>query len=74
MFIIYFDLKWYDYYSLRTLSIPSSRKFTKDTPLNQIPVFLRGGTIVPRRQRLRRSASLMLKDPITLVVALDENV
>jgi alpha 1,3-glucosidase len=45
-----------------------------DTNLNVIPAFLRGGRIIPRRQRLRRSASLMVLDPITLIVALDEKV
>jgi alpha 1,3-glucosidase len=44
------------------------------TPLESIPVFLRGGVIIPRRQRIRRSATLMQKDPFTLLVALDSNV
>ena len=40
-------------------------------PLDYIPVFQRGGSIVPRQQRVRRSSALMLHDPYTLVVALD---
>lgn len=39
----------------------------------QIPVFQRGGSIVPTKQRIRRSSILMRKDPYTLYVALNEN-
>ncbi|KAG2529694.1 hypothetical protein BBO99_00002239 [Phytophthora kernoviae] len=42
-------------------------------PLDAIPVFQRGGTIMPRKQRVRRSSELMRDDPLTLVIALDEN-
>uniref|UniRef100_A0A7S0UX36 Glucosidase II subunit alpha n=1 Tax=Polytomella parva TaxID=51329 RepID=A0A7S0UX36_9CHLO len=35
------------------------------------PVFYRGGFIVPRRERARRSTTSMVQDPYTLVVALD---
>lgn len=48
-------------------------KFTADAPVYRIPVFQRGGSIVPKRERARRSSSLMARDPYTLVVALDEN-
>jgi len=41
------------------------------TPIHKTPVFQRGGTIVPKRLRPRRSAALMRHDPYTLVVALD---
>ncbi|KAG7381912.1 hypothetical protein PHYBOEH_010680, partial [Phytophthora boehmeriae] len=43
-------------------------------PLDVIPVFQRGGSIMPRKQRVRRSSELMRDDPLTLVVALDENL
>ncbi|TDH70954.1 hypothetical protein CCR75_005289 [Bremia lactucae] len=42
-------------------------------PLDVIPVFHRGGTILPRKQRVRRSSALMHSDPLTLVVALDQH-
>ncbi|KAF1773647.1 Glycoside hydrolase family 31, N-terminal domain [Phytophthora cactorum] len=42
-------------------------------PLDAIPVFHRGGTILPRKQRVRRSSELMRDDPLTLVVALDQH-
>ena len=37
----------------------------------QIPVYQRGGTIIPRKERGRRASSLMRDDPYTLVVALN---
>ena len=37
------------------------------------PVFQRGGTIIPTLQRVRRSTKIMMNDPYTLIVALDEN-
>jgi len=40
------------------------------TPLQHIPVFQRGGSIIARRERARRSSTLMAHDPYTLVVAL----
>ena len=36
-------------------------------PTRQVPVYQRGGTIVPKRERIRRSAALMHQDPVTLV-------
>ncbi|KAF8064543.1 PSL5 [Scenedesmus sp. PABB004] len=39
--------------------------------MESIPVFYRGGHIVPRRERPRRSTATMGSDPFTLVVALD---
>lgn len=37
----------------------------------QIPVYQRGGSIIPRKDRVRRASSLMREDPYTLVVALN---
>ncbi len=39
--------------------------------LDAIPVFYRGGAIVPRRERPRRSTQTQARDPFTLVVACD---
>jgi alpha 1,3-glucosidase len=46
---------------------------TLDTPLDRLPILQRGGTIVPKRERARRSSAAMENDPFTLVVAVDEN-
>lgn len=42
-------------------------------PVNsyKIPVFQRGGAIIPKRERVRRASTLMKNDPFTLVVCLD---
>jgi alpha 1,3-glucosidase len=47
---------------------------TVSTPLSHQPVFLRGGSVVVRRDRPRRSSASMEKDPFTIVVALDQTV
>lgn len=39
-----------------------------------MPVFQRGGTIVPRKDRPRRSSVLTHNDPYTLVIALNSEV
>ena len=36
-------------------------------------MYQRGGTIVPKRERVRRSAALMHQDPVSLVVAPDRD-
>lgn len=50
-----------------------SGSFYVDAPMNHIPVYQRGGTIVPTWQRVRRSSKLMIEDPYTLFVAVDSN-
>ncbi|CAK5049963.1 unnamed protein product [Aphanomyces euteiches] len=45
--------------------------YTVAAPIDFIPVFQRGGSVIPQRWRVRRSSSLMRKDPYTLVMALD---
>ena len=44
-----------------------------DTPLDKVPVYQRGGTIIPVRERARRSSKLMRNDPITLYIAAQLN-
>jgi len=41
------------------------------TPAERIPVFQRAGSIISKRERIRRSSALMVNDPYTLVIALD---
>jgi len=65
------DTLWYDLQSDAKHSGQSSVNVL--TPLQHIPVFQRGGSIVARRERARRSSPLMAHDPYTLVVALDSN-
>ncbi|CAJ0962009.1 unnamed protein product, partial [Mesorhabditis belari] len=64
------DTLWYDWES--GVERPAGLNHV-DAPLQKIPVFQRGGTIVPTWQRIRRAASLMKEDPLTLIIALDKN-
>eukprot|EP01125_Pyxidicula_operculata_P013284 TRINITY_DN4392_c0_g2_i1.p1 TRINITY_DN4392_c0_g2~~TRINITY_DN4392_c0_g2_i1.p1 ORF type:complete len:954 (-),score=179.46 TRINITY_DN4392_c0_g2_i1:35-2896(-) len=59
---------WYDTDTLQSYS----GKVTIDTPLDKIPVFQRGGSIIPRKTRIRRSSAQMKNDPFTLIIALDK--
>jgi alpha 1,3-glucosidase len=47
---------------------------TVPAELDQLPLLVRGGSIVPTRDRPRRASSLMHRDPFTLRVALDESL
>ncbi|GFR40498.1 hypothetical protein Agub_g1066 [Astrephomene gubernaculifera] len=65
--------RWYD--AATGALVPPAAK-TKShrvqVTLDAIPVYYRGGHIVPRRERPRRSTAAQAADPLTLVVALDE--
>jgi alpha 1,3-glucosidase len=41
--------------------------------LNKIPMFYRGGFIIPVRERIRRASILSAEDPYTLIVALNSS-
>ena len=60
---------WYDVDDHRKIE----RVGVESVSVNQhkIPVYQRGGTIIPKKERIRRSAVLMHDDPYTLVVAVD---
>ena len=66
---------WYDAESLEIM--PTEKRpdhvqaLEVDSPIDKIPVFQRGGSIITRKLRLRRSTMLMKTDPYTLYVALD---
>ncbi|CAA7034893.1 unnamed protein product [Microthlaspi erraticum] len=47
------------------------KTYKMDAPEESIPAFQRAGTIIPRKDRFRRSSSQMDNDPYTLVVALN---
>ncbi|XP_035450853.2 neutral alpha-glucosidase AB isoform X1 [Spodoptera frugiperda] len=62
---------WYDVDTYH--AYPANGYLTFDVTLSKIPVFQRGGSIVLRKERVRRSSALMADDPYTIVVALDAN-
>lgn len=50
--------RWYDWET--GVERPSGASYI-DAPIDFVPVFQRGGTIVPTWQRIRRAASLMIQ-------------
>ncbi|XP_065942611.1 neutral alpha-glucosidase AB isoform X2 [Magallana gigas] len=64
------DEVWYDIDTYQ--SYAGSQNTYVNAPLDKIPVFQRGGSIVPRKMRVRRSSSLMASDPFTLIICLDK--
>lgn len=66
---------YYDY----TNSVPgkaikdSLGSVKKAVSLGDIPMYIKGGSILPRKDRYRRSSKLMHNDPYHLVVALDKD-
>jgi alpha 1,3-glucosidase len=61
------DTTWYDYHTLARVD-EGEVMVTQDS----IPMYIKAGTIVPRKDRLRRSSDMMQKDPYTLVIGLDK--
>jgi alpha 1,3-glucosidase len=49
------------------------QKATVPAPISKNPYFQRSSSIVPKRERVRRSAALTLDDPISLDIVLDGN-
>ncbi|KAG2158568.1 glycoside hydrolase family 31 protein [Suillus bovinus] len=64
------DQVYYDYFTNQAHR-PKNRHITLSANLDQIPLLIRGGSIIPTRERPRRSSPLMKHDPFTLRVALD---
>ena len=58
----------------RSLVRAGGATYATEASIDQgVPVFQRGGTIVPTRERARRSTASMRADPYTLHVALDKS-
>ncbi|TRM68910.1 glycoside hydrolase family 31 protein [Schizophyllum amplum] len=67
------DQIYYNYFThLAYRSSKKGKTVTVPAALSEIPLLIRGGSIVPTRERPRRSAPLMKHDPFTLRVALDK--
>jgi alpha 1,3-glucosidase len=65
---------WYDVQTLQKIStlprVASIEVLQVPAPIDKIPVFQRGGSVIARKLRLRRSTMMMKTDPYTLFVAL----
>lgn len=59
---------WIDTHSQQIIEAGNGGELSVGVSIEYIPVFQRGGTIVPRKMRLRRSSLTMKEDPYTLVV------
>jgi alpha 1,3-glucosidase len=69
---VYFPGKstlWYDVTTAQPVN--GGQSITVETPIHKIPVYQRGGSIVPKKMRVRRSSATMRNDPYTLIIALD---
>jgi len=63
---------WYD---IRTGAVYTGGNHYKlDVSDESIPAFQQGGTIIPRKDRFRRSSTQMASDPYTLVIALNHTL
>jgi alpha 1,3-glucosidase len=77
MSIVRFPTKdnWYDVQSNKVISKAGSetgvKEVTVPSGIDKIPVYQRGGSVIARKLRLRRSTHMMKKDPYTLYIALD---
>lgn len=68
------DQVYYDYFNLKPYyGSAKGKKITVPVDLSTLPLYIRGGSIVPTRERPRRSAPLMAYDPFTLTVALPKS-
>jgi alpha 1,3-glucosidase len=69
---------WYDAETLKIVSESGTaggiKEITVPSDINTIPVFQRGGSIIARKLRLRRSTHMMTRDPYTLYVAMDSSM
>ncbi len=69
---------WYDVDTMQRIEVSgntnSAASKVVDSDIDKIPVYQRGGSIIPRKLRLRRSSRLMVNDPYTLYVALDDKL
>ncbi|XP_066574973.1 neutral alpha-glucosidase AB isoform X2 [Amia ocellicauda] len=59
---------WYDVHTFQKHK--GAQNLYIPVTMSSIPVFQRGGSIIPRKDRVRRSSSCMTNDPYTLYVAL----
>ncbi|KAF7979019.1 hypothetical protein HWV62_43993 [Athelia sp. TMB] len=67
------DEVYYDYFThYAHRGAAKGKHVTVSAQLHEIPLLVRGGSIVPTRERHRRSSTLMKADPFTLRIALDK--
>jgi alpha-glucosidase len=63
---------WYDWYNNTAMPIPSQANTTIDAPLGHIPVYVRGGSVLPLQQPALTTRDAR-NSPWDVLVALDKN-
>lgn len=63
---------YYDYHTFAAFAGPAGRSAAVPAALPRLPLLMRAGHIFARRDRPRRSSGLMQRDPLTLVVVLEQ--
>lgn len=67
------DKKYYNFFNLDQVLSGEGYHYNVSAEINDIPAFLREGSILPTKQRYRRSSKLMTYDPYTLYVTIDSS-
>ncbi|KAI9892751.1 MAG: hypothetical protein M1814_001171 [Vezdaea aestivalis] len=62
--------KWYDWYNQTAIAASAGENVTLDSPLTHIPVFIRGGYVLPQ-QEFALTTREARSSPWSLIVALD---
>jgi len=67
---------WYDVDTMMSMPLSKgngvgSQALSVSSDIDKIPVYQRGGSIIARKLRLRRSTQMMVNDPYTLYIAID---
>ncbi|WWC89838.1 uncharacterized protein L201_004766 [Kwoniella dendrophila CBS 6074] len=60
---------YFNYFTHQLYPASAHQTLTLQTPLSTFPLLIQGGSIIPSRQRVRRSSPLMWQDPFTLTIA-----
>jgi alpha 1,3-glucosidase len=63
--------RWYDFNDYKELT--DKGEITYKTTNNNIGVFIKGGSVIPMKWRLRRSSKKSKNDSLTLLIALDND-
>jgi mannosyl-oligosaccharide alpha-1,3-glucosidase len=62
---------WYDTDDFTVIDSVGIKSIPVDE--KKVPVYQKGGSIIPKKETIRQSSVFMKEDPITLIVALDKN-
>lgn len=61
---------WYDFDDYSKLDAARNVRVTVD--IRKVPVYQKGGTIIPKKETVRTSSVHMIDDPVSLFIALDD--